>query len=188
MGAFSVGGRAPSCAPRVARGSSAPPLLAPPSPSETLLRESVHGRAQRPQTGAEARASRGPASQVLAGVTSHGAAMQAPGVVRHAGAGPTLLAPYAVPGGGGGDAAAAALLGEAACERAAALLQSAGFEAQALSGAQLESATWRKLAVNAAINPLTARFWSPACQDEHDTWIAESLYSTRFLHIRKRAE
>lgn len=81
----------------------------------------------------------GPARAVL-GVTSEGATMIRPGVVRHAGAGQTFLA-----------------VTKSASERLAKLkelFQAAGFESALVDDPQ--TLVWAKLAVNAAINPLTA--------------------------------
>ena len=78
-------------------------------------------------------------------------------MVRHAGEGPTLLAPY----GEAAGTAEAEARHMVQCEAAAALLRRAGFETSTLRGAaELETAIWRKLAVNAAINPVRI---TPAC-------------------------
>lgn len=79
--------------------------------------------------------------RVLAGATSHGVTKTGLAAVRHAGRGDTALGPWT---GAGGDAAA----------DAAALLTRAGIETTLLVDPR--PALWRKVAVNAAINPLTA--------------------------------
>jgi 2-dehydropantoate 2-reductase len=80
------------------------------------------------------------ANRVAAGVTSEGANLIEPGVVRHAGRGATYLGYTAV-----------------TKERTTAvitLLQQAGFDARLEEN--LNGLIWRKLVVSAAINPLTA--------------------------------
>jgi 2-dehydropantoate 2-reductase len=82
--------------------------------------------------------------RVALGVTSQGATVIGPGVVRHAGHGPTYI---------GRDAA----LGPAqhAClPDLVALLSAAGFDTHLVD--DTDGLVWGKLAVNAAINPLTA--------------------------------
>ncbi len=79
--------------------------------------------------------------RVLAGTTAHGATLLGPGAIRHAGSGPTVLGPWA-----GADAARA--------ERVAALLRSAGIEAEAVDDPR--PALWHKLLVNVGINAITA--------------------------------
>ncbi len=74
------------------------------------------------------------------GVTFEGATVLAPGQVRHAGRGPTLI----------GETRATA----PGVARLVKLLQQAGFEAQAT--AEIEGIAWGKAVVNAAINPLSA--------------------------------
>jgi 2-dehydropantoate 2-reductase len=74
------------------------------------------------------------------GVTSLGATMIAPGLVQEGGAGPTYMAT---------QPATAAQIAEAAQ-----LFREAGFETTLLD--DLDAVVWGKLAVNAAINPLTA--------------------------------
>ena len=78
------------------------------------------------------------------GVTFEGATVLGPGQVRHAGRGPTLIGqtPATAPG----------------VARLVALLQQAGFEAQATQpfGREIEAIAWGKALVNAAINPLSA--------------------------------
>lgn len=78
---------------------------------------------------------------VLVGVTSQAALRGAPGVVRHTGQGPTVL--------GREDGAADGRLADAAGVFAAAL-------PPAVAVTDIERWAWRKLAVNAAINGLTA--------------------------------
>lgn len=77
---------------------------------------------------------------VVAGATSHGATSLGTGRVRHAGVGPTLLAPAA------GDTESA--------RQAAELLKSAGLEVAVVGDAA--SVIWSKVVINASINPLTA--------------------------------
>jgi 2-dehydropantoate 2-reductase len=93
--------------------------------------------------GAALRAALGPEPrpEVLVGVTSQAALRVAPGVVRHTGSGPTLVGRE----GGGVDARATA---------AAAAFTAAGLAAAAVP--DIDRWVWRKLAVNAAINGLTA--------------------------------
>ena len=74
------------------------------------------------------------------GITSEGAALLEPGVLRHAGSGHTTIA----------DASEAAI----PPQEIVALFQAAGF-ATSLS-ANVDGLVWGKLAVNAGINPLTA--------------------------------
>jgi len=82
-----------------------------------------------------------PLERLVLGTSGHGANLVAPGHVRHAGSGPTFLG---APPGGSHEAAAAA----------AALLGRAVAEVSAVADTQ--SMLWRKLLVNAAINPLGA--------------------------------
>lgn len=79
--------------------------------------------------------------RVLAGTTSQGATLTAPGRVRHGGDGATLVGE---PDGPPTERAGAA----------AALFRSAGLEAQAAG--HMREHLWEKLLVNAAINPTTA--------------------------------
>lgn len=78
--------------------------------------------------------------RVLGGTTAQGANLAEGGRVRHAGRGETVIGE---PGGGTGRA-----------ERAAGLLREAGIETRATD--DLEGLVWSKVAINAAINPLTA--------------------------------
>jgi 2-dehydropantoate 2-reductase len=87
------------------------------------------------------------------GVTSEGAAMLGPGIVRHAGAGQSYLA-ESVMGTQVVDKSRAARLKEVAN-----LFNEAGFETQLVKNA--DSLIWGKLAVNAGINPLTALLQVP---------------------------
>jgi 2-dehydropantoate 2-reductase len=80
-------------------------------------------------------------ARVFAAVTTEGAFLQGPLRVRHAGRGLTTLGLYPR-----AEATAAAAL--------AAELGDGGLEVEAVS--DIETALWRKLAVNCAINPLTA--------------------------------
>ncbi len=84
------------------------------------------------------------AARVALGVTAQGATTLAPGVVRHAGHGPTYL---------GRDASLGQPQGHRVAE-VAALFQDAGLEAHLVENT--DGLVWGKLAVNAAINPLTA--------------------------------
>lgn len=77
---------------------------------------------------------------VAAGVTAMGATLMGPGRVRLAGVGPTVL--------GAGDCRLADV------RSAAALLASSGLEVSVVDN--LDRHVWSKLAVNCAINPLTA--------------------------------
>ena len=85
------------------------------------------------------------AGRTAQGVTSVGASIVAPGHVR--------------PGGPGVTALGAEPANPAAVGRAAALLTAAGIRADVTDN--LERLVWRKLAVNAAINPLSALFGVP---------------------------
>jgi 2-dehydropantoate 2-reductase len=87
------------------------------------------------------RAALGPRAQLALGVTSLGAARLEPGVVRAGGDGPTLF-------GASGQPPPPTL------HALAAAFAAAGMPAAAVS--DIERAIWRKLAVNAAINGLTA--------------------------------
>ncbi len=79
--------------------------------------------------------------RVLAGTTAHGATLLGPGAIRHAGAGPTVLGPWAG-------------AGRAAAERVAGLLRRAGFEVAVVDDPR--PALWHKLLVNVGINAITA--------------------------------
>lgn len=79
------------------------------------------------------------------GVTTQGANVLSPGVVRHAGYGPVYLAT---------QPATAARLAEVAR-----LFQAAGMETTLVE--RVDELVWRKLAVNAGINPLTALLGVP---------------------------
>ena len=82
--------------------------------------------------------------RVALGVTSQGATVIAPGIVRHAGHGPTYI----------GRDAALGLPQLALLSDLAALFSAAGFDTQLVD--DTDALVWGKLAVNAAINPLTA--------------------------------
>jgi 2-dehydropantoate 2-reductase len=87
------------------------------------------------------------------GVTSDGAAMLRPGVVRHAGAGQSYLAE---------NMAGTAEVNErrnGRLKEVAALFNQGGFETQLVENA--DSLIWGKLAVNTGINPLTALLQVP---------------------------
>lgn len=79
--------------------------------------------------------------RVVVGVSYQSATVEAPGVVRRTASGPTVLGPSDA----GGDAAA---------QRAAAILRAAGFETEVRS--DIERVIWDKLVVNAAANPTAA--------------------------------
>jgi 2-dehydropantoate 2-reductase len=90
---------------------------------------------------AEAIAEYAPSERVVAGTTAHGATLEGPGVVRHAGAGPTRIGRYFAPN----DPRVRSLAGA---------LADAG-----LGGAVTDSprdAVWEKLLVNVGINAATA--------------------------------
>jgi len=101
-----------------------------------------------------------PSVVVAQGVTSNGATLVAPGVVRHAGRGATEL----------GISSHSTARDEDAVERLCAALSAAGLDAQRRD--DIESVVWEKLAVNASINALTALLrvtngavaTSPACR------------------------
>lgn len=82
-----------------------------------------------------------PAERVLGGITSHGSTSLGAGHVRHAGSGPTWIAPC-IPAATG------------LADRVAAVFSGAGLVAEVV--ADIEGMTWSKLVINAAINPLTA--------------------------------
>ena len=86
------------------------------------------------------RAAVGPGPRILLGVTSQGATRLRPGSVRHAGEGPTVI------GSPPEDASKA--------REIAAAFTAGGIPTAAV--AEIEPWVWRKLAVNAAINGLTA--------------------------------
>jgi len=81
------------------------------------------------------------AHRVMAGSTDHGAHLLDVGEVRHAGAGHTVVGRLAGPE-------------DDRLREMAALLTAAGLETA--TAAHVEPVLWRKLVVNAAINPLTA--------------------------------
>ncbi|HEU5434316.1 MAG TPA: 2-dehydropantoate 2-reductase [Thermomicrobiales bacterium] len=103
----------------------------------------------------------GPRAKLALGVTALGAARLEPGVVRAGGDGPTLF-------GAPGQPPPATLRTLAAC------FVAAGMPAAAVG--DIEQAVWRKLAVNAAINGLTAlaRVENGAIADDPDLWTAAS--------------
>ncbi|MDD2496948.1 MAG: 2-dehydropantoate 2-reductase [Desulfitobacteriaceae bacterium] len=82
-----------------------------------------------------------PEERVFAGVTSHGAMLTAPGIVRHNGGAKTHIG--AVVNGG-----------EGRVQNIARVLSAAGMETE--FSPDIQGALWTKLIVNAAINPLTA--------------------------------
>lgn len=90
---------------------------------------------------AEALAERVPAAAVLAGTTTHGAVLETPGVVRHAGAGDTTVGRYFADN-------------DAVVREVAATLSAAGLEATVTDDPEV--AVWTKVLVNAGINAATA--------------------------------
>lgn len=99
-------------------------------------------------------------NRVTLGVTAHGATLLGPGAVRHAGVGPTYF---------GLDP----LLGPPQKNRLpelVALFTAAGFDAELVE--DTDGLVWSKLAVNAAINPLTALLRVPnGFLAEHDALV-----------------
>ena len=89
----------------------------------------------------EAMARAVPPAQIVGGVTAHGATLLGAGVTRHAGQGATTI--------GRPDGRV-----DGALEQLAELLSAARVETS--TSPNIEAAIWSKLAVNAAINPLTA--------------------------------
>lgn len=82
-----------------------------------------------------------PAQQILAGVTSHGAMLLSPGIVRHNGGAKTFIGPvdrHQFP----------------KAEEVARLFNQAGIET--IVSQDIQGTIWTKLLANAAINPLTA--------------------------------
>ncbi|MFH1059870.1 MAG: ketopantoate reductase family protein [Pseudomonadota bacterium] len=84
--------------------------------------------------------------RVLGGITSEGATLLGPGLVRHAGRGETFLGAAAGPIG-------------PFCQKVVDLFNAAGFVTQAAQGVQ--NLIWTKLVVNVGINALTAIFRVP---------------------------
>lgn len=99
------------------------------------------------------------AERVCQGITAQGATMLAPGRVRHAGNGVTLLA--------------RAGLESELITVAADLLEKGGIKTAVVESA--DSLIWGKLVVNAAINPLTALFELPNGALPQDPLLAEWL-------------
>ncbi|MFB6072341.1 MAG: ketopantoate reductase family protein [Halobacterium sp.] len=89
---------------------------------------------------AEALAEHVPAERVVAGTTTHGAVLEAPGRVRHAGGGDTVVGRYFAEN-------------DERVREAAALLSRAGVETDVTDDP--ESAVWTKVLVNAGINAAT---------------------------------
>ena len=102
--------------------------------TQVITLQNGHGNAQTIQRFASS-------SGVIAGATSHGATLLGVGQVRHAGTGDTVI------GRLGADA-------DDRVRQVAALLTTAGIDTRVSD--QIEGALWRKLVINAAINPLTA--------------------------------
>jgi len=84
--------------------------------------------------------------RVLGGITSEGATLLGPGLVRHAGRGETFIGPASGPV-------------DAFCRELVELFQAAGFATQAAQG--VRNLIWTKLVVNVGINALTAIFKVP---------------------------
>jgi 2-dehydropantoate 2-reductase len=82
-----------------------------------------------------------PASRVLAGTTSHGATMLGPGMIRHAGVGPTVIGAWT------GEEPAGA-------QKMAECFNRAGIETAVAD--DVRSLIWNKLLVNVGINAITA--------------------------------
>jgi 2-dehydropantoate 2-reductase len=82
-----------------------------------------------------------PASRVLAGTTSHGATMVGPGMIRHAGVGPTVIGAWT------GEEPAGA-------QKMAECFNRAGIETTVAD--DVRSLIWNKLVVNVGINAITA--------------------------------
>lgn len=80
-------------------------------------------------------------SRIACGVTEHGAVNLEPGLIIHAGAGKTRIAPFNPASG-------------PIARQVAVLLRSAAFDAAATK--DFHGMIWSKLVINAAINPLTA--------------------------------
>ncbi|MDX9839983.1 MAG: 2-dehydropantoate 2-reductase [Desulfobulbus sp.] len=115
------------------------------------------------------------AQRAAAGVTSQAATLLAPGRVRHAGSGPTVLGR---PVGRGG-----------AVEAVAALFNRAGLETRISD--DVDSLLWSKLIVNVGINALTALLrvpngvlaQTPACDLLMTRAVDEAVAVARALHI-----
>jgi len=99
--------------------------------------------------------------RVLGGTTAQGANITAEGVVRHAGVGETVIGE---PAGGTGRA-----------ETVAAIFNNAGIETG--TTVELDSVIWSKLAINAAINPLTALL------DVKNGRLAESEHTKELMRL-----
>lgn len=115
------------------------------------------------------------ANRAAAGVTSQAATLLAPGRVRHAGSGPTVLGRPAGPGG--------------AVEAVAALFNRAGLDTRISD--DVDSLLWSKLIVNVGINALTALLrvpngvlaQTPACDLLMTRAVDEAVAVARALHI-----
>ena len=84
-----------------------------------------------------------PAENIFLGTTTHGANLVSPGVVRHAGSGPTVIGPHHP------DSSSMHRLDELA-----EIFNKAGFNTSVVK--DIYPYLWRKLLVNVGINPLTA--------------------------------
>ncbi|MGB9986292.1 ketopantoate reductase family protein [Salarchaeum japonicum] len=109
--------------------------------AEPLLADAAVCTLQNGLGNAETIAEFVPDSRVLAGTTSHGATLEAPGHVRHAGVGDTVVGNYFT----STDATTTAL---------AHALTDAGIETEVVADA--ERAVWEKVLVNVGINAATA--------------------------------
>jgi 2-dehydropantoate 2-reductase len=83
----------------------------------------------------------GKPDQVIAGATSHGATLLGPGIIRHAGTGPTVMGIWT-----GGE--------KPAVHKIADLFENAGIATQVVSDAK--RVVWEKLLINVGINAITA--------------------------------
>jgi 2-dehydropantoate 2-reductase len=90
---------------------------------------------------AEAIAERVPEKRVIAGTTAHGATLEGPGVVRHAGTGPTRIGRYFAPN-------------DTRVQDLADALDDAGLDAAVTDAPR--DAVWEKLLVNVGVNAATA--------------------------------
>ncbi len=109
------------------------PLIKP----ETIIISLQNGAGNAEQIIAESAAD----SRVMCGITAHGVTMLEDGHIRHAGYGPTHIAPFSPQ-----------YLDQA--EQTADIMTQAGIETRISHDAQ--SMIWSKLIINASINPLTA--------------------------------
>ena len=80
--------------------------------------------------------------RIIAGTTSHGATLLAPGTIRHAGAGPTVIGPWS-PG----------IKGMQRAEKVASVLSRAGIATDVVE--DIRPVVWAKLLINVGINAIT---------------------------------